>query len=251
MVESRLETYERSGIETRLASTVFVFSTAMWWLAHTLPTLSTPANTRPPNDEAAGSPCSSTTPGWVNAAFWPSPRGASVRWGKVESPRLCRWGRAKWVRWEGTLLGDGSGAPAPPPSIKGAMQLTRRDITATEARPAGRCASVWTLQPWWSRAGCQGHFHTPEVMQSGITPRGSVATWLVLRLRDLEEQLCADTEESLGFFCLCGDNPLLLDKDPTSCTQTDPAAFSPDKWLYLKYPAMAPSHTSLYLWPNG
>lgn len=117
IVESRWETYWRGSAETRLASTVVVVSTVMWCLAHTLPTLSTPAATRPSNDEAAGSPFSSATPGWwANAAARPSPKGASVRGGKVESPRLCCRGQAKWVRWEGTLLGDGSRAPALHPS---------------------------------------------------------------------------------------------------------------------------------------
>lgn len=50
------------------------------------------------------------------------------------------------------------------------------------------------------RAGCQGHFHTLEVMQAGITPRGSVATWLALRLRDPEEQLWQTQRKVSGSF---------------------------------------------------
>lgn len=177
----------------------------MWCPAHTLPTLSSPASTRSSNEEAAGSPSSSATPGWVSAAVWPSPKGAPVRWGRVESLRLCCWGRAKWVRWEGTLLGDGSSAC--PPSIKGVMQFTRDDITPTEARWARRVTkdtSCVGLLPGHQalvvRAGSQGQSHTPEVMQAGITLHSSSGNMTRLRLHDPEEILwffvCAVTIRS-------------------------------------------------------
>lgn len=49
-------------------------------------------------------------------------------------------------------------------------------------------------------AGCQGHFHTLQVIQAGITPRGSAATWFVLRLRDPEEQLWQRRVSGCCFF---------------------------------------------------
>lgn len=181
-----------------------------------------PVNTWPPNDEAAGSRSSSATRGWLNAASWPSPKGASVRWGKVESPRLCCWGRVKWVRWEGTLLG----AP-PPPSIKGVMQLTRHDISLTEAR----------------RVLLSGHFSScgPGRLSRALPLAGGDAGWNYAGWFSGNMTRFAVTwsggaavAESLGFFGLCGDNQQLLCEDPTSCKQTvTQRRFSPGKWFFF------------------
>lgn len=178
------------------------FSIVEWCPAHTLPTLSTPASTRPSNEEAAGSRSSSATPGWVSAAVWPSPKGAPVRWGRVESPRLCCWGRAKWVRWEGTLLGDGSSAC--PPSIEGVMQLPRDDITPTEARWARRVTKDTSC------VGLLSGHRALEVLKVSPTRRRwcrlelrcivQVATWLVCGYAIQRSSCGRDGGNSLGFF---------------------------------------------------
>lgn len=98
-------------------------------------------------------------------------------------------------------------APALPPSIKGAMQLTRDDITPTEARWARRvtkdasCVGLLSgHQALVVRAGSQGQSHTPEVMQAGITLHSSSGNMTRLRLHDPEEQLRQRQRKFSGFF---------------------------------------------------
>lgn len=117
-----------------------------------------------------------------------------------------------------------------PPSIKGVMQLTRHDITPTEAR------RVWLgIVLLSGRFGPRGPCRLSRALpHAGGDAGWNYTAWIsgnMTRFAVMWSRVAAvaDTEESLGFFCLCGDNPQLLDKDPTSCTQSDPAAVCPDK----------------------
>lgn len=157
--------------------------------------------------------------GWAQRAVWPSPKGASVRWGRVESPRLCCWGRAKWVRWEGTLLGEGSGAPAHHPS-KARCSLPA--MTSRQLRLAGLGVSQRThvrlgfcldIEPSWS-------VQVPKVSPTRwrwcrleLRRIVQVATWLVCG-----SSCGGNRGKSLAFPSLRCQSAALLEKDPTSCT---------------------------------
>lgn len=222
--------------------------------AHTLPTLSTPASTRPSNEEAAGSWRSSATPGRVSAAVWPSPKGASVRWRRASRRDFAA--EVEQNEWGGRArCWEMAAAPAPHPSKAwcSVPAMTSRQLRlcglGVSPRTLVALASCLDFKPLWS----------VQVLKVSPTRRRwcrlelrcivQAATWLVCGYMIQRSSCGTDGGKSLVFSSLRWQSAALLDKDPTSCTVWPKGVFS---WqLYFEHPAKSPSHTSLCLWPNG